>query len=193
MSEWASGNRWLGQSEMENNARIIDQILTSKGWSKNAIAALLGNMQVESSINPGIWEDLCQDPERFFEDYGRYPGLGLVQWTPYTKLLDWTGGSTSGDAELERLQYEVDNELQWFRNPQAPIPDPPMSFREWTQSTDTPGHLAYYFMWYYEHPADLDQPQRKEYAEFWFRFIGGDFLLLFGHRKKHYRKRGVNL
>ena len=43
----------------------------SKGWTAEAVAGLLGNQQVESTLNPGIWQDLTPGG-----------GWGLVQWTP---------------------------------------------------------------------------------------------------------------
>ena len=67
---WISGNRYLSISEMQNNVDILHYFFRSAGWTDNAIAAMLGNMQSESTINPGIWENL--------EPYSG--GYGLVQW-----------------------------------------------------------------------------------------------------------------
>lgn len=47
---------------------------------------MLGNMQQESGINPGIWEVL---PNANF-------GYGLVQWTPaIDKFFSWAAKNTS--------------------------------------------------------------------------------------------------
>lgn len=55
------GNYWgntfdssntLTKSQMEINATYIWSYLQSKGWTKNAVAGMLGNMQSESAINP---------------------------------------------------------------------------------------------------------------------------------------------
>ena len=55
------GNYWgndyntsnaLNQSQMEVNATYLYNALTSRGWTLNAVAGVLGNMQSESSINP---------------------------------------------------------------------------------------------------------------------------------------------
>lgn len=42
----------LVQSQMEINAQYIWSYLANQGWTKNAVAGVLGNMQSESSINP---------------------------------------------------------------------------------------------------------------------------------------------
>lgn len=164
---WIGGNRYLSQTEMENNATIIWNYLASKGWTLNAVSAILGNMQSESTINPNIWESLTVDYSR---------GYGLVQWTPASKYIDWAGADwENGDKELDRIIYEVDNGLQWFSNPNAPIVNPPITFKEFTTSTEPPETLADYFLWYYEHPAITIQPNRSEQAITWFNFLGGEF------------------
>lgn len=164
---WVWGNYFLGQEAMEHNAKLTYYYLTEKGWSLNAIAALLGNMQTESTINPGIWEGL--------QDHNMGGGFGLVQWTPATKYIDWADESEphwiNGYTQLDRIQYEADNGLQWFSNPSAPITDPPISFSQFTHSTLGVGTLADYFLWYYEHPAQAIQPQRAEQAMEWYRFL----------------------
>ena len=42
----------LIQSQMELNASYIWAYLQNKGWTMNAVAGMLGNMQSESAINP---------------------------------------------------------------------------------------------------------------------------------------------
>lgn len=53
-----SNNKYLTQGEMESNAKEIYTYLSDKGWTINAISGLLGNMQRESTINPGLWQSL---------------------------------------------------------------------------------------------------------------------------------------
>lgn len=165
MNNWIAGNRYLNEQEMQHNAQIIYSILTSNGWTINSISALLGNMESESNINPGIWENLTE-----FSG-----GYGLVQWTPYTKYSEWAGvgWENNGDKECERIQYEVDNNIQWFGNQYAPITTPPLSFYEFTQSTESVGTLASYFLWYYEHASNTDPTERISQAEKWYTFLTG--------------------
>ena len=109
-------------------------------------------------------------------------GYGLVQWTPYTKYSEWwgPGWENNGDAQCERILWEVANGEQWFANPQAPIVNPPLSFAEFTHSGEDAKTLANYFLWYYEHPEITIQPQRGENAVYWLGFV----LAILHKRKK---------
>ena len=161
MSSWISKNAYLSRDEMENTALIIWSYFGGvKGWTRNAVAALLANMQSESTINPGIWESL--DPYA--------GGYGLVQWTPYTKYSNWAGVGWQGNGskQMERIIYEMNNNIQWIATAQYP-----MTFKAFSKSIDTPENLAYAFMYNYERPASLDQPQRRANARVWYEFLDG--------------------
>lgn len=164
-TEWIAKNAYLSSAEMENNVLMAWQFFGSRGWSKEAVSAMAGNWETESTVNPGIWESLIE--------YGG--GYGLVQWTPYTKYSDWAGADwqNNGDKQCERIVYEMENGLQWFSNPNAPITSPPISFREFSTSTMDVETLANYFLWYYEHPAVTIQPQRATQARKWYEFLSG--------------------
>lgn len=161
MSNWVAKNNYLTTAEMENNAGIVRGFFEGKqGWTPNAVAALLGNMQGESTINPGLWESLIP--------YGG--GYGLVQWTPYTVYSNWAGPGwqNNGTRQCERIMHEYENGGQWY-----PTAEYPQTFEEWAHSTDTPENLAYAFMYNYERPASLDHPERKEYARAWYEWFDG--------------------
>lgn len=160
--EWIKGNRYLSLEEMKNNAIIIYYYFISKGWTINAIAGMLGNMESESTINPHIWENLSVGSG----------GYGLTQWTPASKYIDWAGSNWENpDRELDRIQWEVDNNQQWFSNPNAPTTNPPVSFKQYTQSLESVETLANYFLWYYEHPAQTIQPNRATQAKAWYNYL----------------------
>ena len=163
---WIAKNNYLTQSEMENNAIEFFNKMSSLGWSINAICGMLGNIQTESNINPGIWESLKENHSR---------GYGLVQWTPATKYIKWCGSNwrNNGGRQCERIEYECNNGLQWFSNPNAPTTSPPISFKEFKVSDLPVGTLANYFLWYYEHPKETIQPNRATQAENWHRFLEG--------------------
>lgn len=164
MFDFITGNRYLSQAEMETNARYIYNYLGSRGWSVNAIAGMLGNMETESSINPGIWEGL---------NAGTGPGYGLVQWTPYTKYTDWCAGlgldPSHMDSALQRIEYELENGLQYY-----PTDSYPETFAQFKASTKTPEYLAMAFLANYERPAEPDQPARGRQAEAWYEFLTGE-------------------
>ena len=50
-----SSNAYLTVAQMTGNAQYILNYLMARGWTKEAVCAMLGNMQSESTINPGIW------------------------------------------------------------------------------------------------------------------------------------------
>lgn len=160
-----SANRFLTKEEMTVNAQYIMSWLVSRGWTKNAVAGMLGNMETESTINPGIWQNL---------DAGNMSmGYGLVQWTPATKYLDWANARNlpmgSLDSQLKRIEYEVANKIQWIATTQYN-----MTFEQFKRSTKTPSYLAQAFLKCYERPANQNQPNRSTQAEYWFSTLSGE-------------------
>lgn len=162
-------SEYLSQAEMNQNANYINLFCFFHGWSPNAIAGMLGNMQAESGFNPGIWQN---------NDVGNMNGgYGLVQWTPATKYFEWCESRNLSDPSemdnnLTRIQYEVDNGLQWI-----PTIDYPLSFKEFTTSNKSVSYLAKAFLLNYERPADQSvekQNLRASYAENWYKFLTGE-------------------
>lgn len=166
MADWIIGNFHLTRAQSENNGIIVYETCMSNGWTVEAVSGMLGNMSSESGVNPGIFQSL-----KWMNMSG---GFGLTQWTPATKYINWAGANWySGDREMERIFYEVERNLQWFSNPNAPIVRPPLNFKEFTQSTESPETLANYFLWYYEHPAVTINPARGKRALEWYEFLYG--------------------
>lgn len=161
------GNRYLTLEEMKVNAQYILNWFTSRGWSKHAVCGMLGNMQSESTINPGIWEGL--------QEGNLNVGFGLVQWTPASKYIDWAVANgysiTDINGQCQRIIYELENGLQYY-----PTSQYPMTFREFSVSTQSPEYLAQVFLVNYERPLNPNQPQRSTQARYWFDLLvpGGD-------------------
>jgi len=165
-----SGNRYLTLPEMTDNANYILSYLIAKGWTKNAITGMLGNMQTESTINPGIWQSLISydhDPYILVESHG----YGLVQWTPFNKYTIWARDNNLDyshiDSQLMRIEYELQNGIQWISTS-----DYPMTFQEFKVSTQSPEYLAQAFLRNYERPADQNQPNRSTQARYWWDVLG---------------------
>lgn len=160
-----SANRYLSRKEMEGNALYIASALREYGFTDQSISALLGNMESESGINPGIYESL--------DDSSDTNGFGLVQWTPNTKYKTWADeyGYSYGDidGQLHRIQYELENGLQWI-----PTDTYPLSFTVFKYSKQSPEYLAQAFLYNYERPKSLDQPNRSVQARAWYDFITGN-------------------
>ncbi|WP_313631424.1 phage tail tip lysozyme [Enterococcus devriesei] len=143
----------MGQREV---AKEIWDFLLSRGWTKESVAGILGNIQSESSFNPDIWSN--------------DGGYGLVQWTPGSKLINWCNEKGMNyktvNAQCQRIQYEMENGIQWFSNPQRPDLSY-ISFKDFTKLTDIK-KAAEYFIAYYEHPANPNQPARATQAQYWY-------------------------
>lgn len=164
----------LNQTQMETNAFYIYSALTAAGWTPEAIAGLLGNMQHESTLNPGRWEG---------DSVGSGPGYSLVQWTPYTNYTDWCEANGRADPSemdnaLARILYELNNGLQYYETESYPF-----TFREFTQSTEAPYELACAFAWNYERSAVVLSGTEEEKealrqvrggaAEAWYTYLTG--------------------
>lgn len=60
----------LTMTQMEVNATYIWGYLNNQGWTLNAVAGMLGNMQSESAINPGRWQsDIVQPSDPTYAGY----------------------------------------------------------------------------------------------------------------------------
>lgn len=149
---------WLTEAQSLQNAQMVVNFLNGKDWSKEAIAALIGNMRHESSINPNMYE--------YGYEWIDDRGFGLVQWTPRSKFWDWGLGQgysesdlRSGDSQLARIDYEVNNNIQYIANGHSARygyeSKYDFSFADFRQNTQglTVDQLTEAFMWNYEGPA----------------------------------------
>jgi surface antigen len=159
----------LTRSEMEGNAKYIWNYLGSKGWSLNAVAGMLGNMQYESTINPG----------RHQVGSGENGGFGLVQWTPKKKLVEWLTNNgypeDDMDGQLERILWEKENNEQYAKNKYK------YTFDTFSTSLDNPYTLACAFafdyerswvtLWGTEAQKEVLRKERGGAAEEWYNFL----------------------
>jgi hypothetical protein len=128
----------LTEDEKKTNATYIWNYLGSKGWSLPAVAGMLGNMEHESSINPGRGE-------------AGGSGFGLVQWTPKSKFTNWLHANypkladNDIDGQLERIIAEKDNGMQYSKTNSYNY-----DFKEFSTSTASAYNLACAFAWNYE-------------------------------------------
>lgn len=162
---WTNGNPFnqgFTTEQQQNNAREIWGYFQNRNWTLEAVSGMLGNMEVESHINPGQWEEA-------YPIYGA-GGFGLVQWTPWSKFSEWAGAGWESNyiKQLDRIQYELDNDLQWIPVAQ----DGYMTFQQFTQSTRTPGDLAMVFERGYERGTPLEETRRAN-ANKWYEYLGG--------------------
>lgn len=173
---WYAPDAYLTQEHRRDNARLVKAYFTALGWSVNAICALLGNMDVESTINPGLIQGRKTELDPA-ED-----GYGLTQWTPASKLINWAERESytwrnDGNTQCKRIEYEWQNELQWEQNIA-------MSFAEFATSAEDIAYLTRVFCRNYERPGDPNMPERVARAQKWYRLLYGlPVWLLFQFRK----------
>lgn len=158
----------LTQAEMQVNASYIYSYLYDHGWTIESVSAMLGNMQAESSLNPGRWQS-----DSVYWESG---GYGLVQWTPSTKYIDWCSSMgfndcSEMDSNLSRIIFEVANKIQWYATDSYNF-----SFEEFSKSTSSVEYLARAFLLNYERPADQSesvQEYRGQLAISWYEHLSG--------------------
>lgn len=154
--------QWLTEAESLNNAQMVVNHFVGSDWTKEALAAICGNMRHESSINPNMYEyGYAWEDNR---------GYGLVQWTPRSKYWDWAVAAgldpAMGDSQLARIDYEVDNNIQWI--PRSDYGN--MTFAQFRQNAGgwSVEYLTEAFTWSYERPnqaaGENSMPDRKAFA-----------------------------
>lgn len=193
----------FGGDEFERAKRIYD-FLKSQGASPQAIAAILGNWSVESSINPKRAEgDYLSPPvgatDSSWDDEtwlaiggpaiysGAYPnilhrGLGLGQWT------DTADGSTRHTALLNyaRTQnkkwYDLDLQLDFMLHGDSPY------YQSWLKdffkNTGSAANLAQLFLTYWEGNSGDKLLERQTRATEWYYQIEKGFSQTNGGQAK---------
>lgn len=162
--------------EMKINATYIWQYFSQRGWTLNAVAGMLGNMQAESTLNPGIWQNLREWVS------SAYHGYGLVQWTPYTKYTDWCAANNYDIGDIDSALIRIEAEVEAFNGPwieglsiwQCKSGANNMTFNEFIVSTDDPAWLAVVFLLSYEKPADQSdsvKAARGRNATYWYEYL----------------------
>jgi len=160
-----SGDGRLTEQQKNDNAEFVYDYLKEKGWSDNAIFAVLGNMEHESyDINPGKWQD------------GGGSGYGIVQWDPASKYLGWAAANgyaaDSLTGQLEFLIYSMQpGRGEWFDNPNHP--GYYLSSSAFISSTASVEYLTTVFMWSYERPGAPHLDRRINNALGWESYFRG--------------------
>lgn len=169
MSNWIAlrTNQLPGftEAQKQNNVNIIASYFRGRGWTDNAIAALCGNMEIESQLNPQQFEIGSAYADTSY-------GFGLVQWTGDSRrnFVSWAGSDweTNYDKQLQRITYEqAGGYVQWI--PVAAYDY--MTFDQFAVSTQTPEYLVMAFEYSYERGTPL-QSQREAAARKWYEYLG---------------------
>ena len=189
--EYFTDNMYTTREQRTMNAKYAYYFMQKYlgGWTVESIAAMCGNWESESGINPGIWEHL---------DYGNMnTGYGLVQWTPASKMIDWANAEQLDwmdmATNLMRIEYELQNGLQWEVSGLYP-----MTFRQFQYSHLPPFRLAGAFCINYENATSPDLHERGTQANNWWRYFqtlpkatSDNLWIYYAGRAKMKQQKGV--
>lgn len=153
----------LTQQEINANALRITNNLRPLGWTDNAIAGLLANIQSEGAFNPGQCENSGgRVPYSDYEPNFPY-GLGLCQWTSTPNALMQYANSHGTIWYNGDLQCELINTGEgYFINIDFPN-EFPYSFTEFKNWTRSPYESAIGWLYNYERPQGIyDNPEETK-------------------------------
>lgn len=155
---------YLTQSEMENNATEFYGYFNSKGFTIESVAGMLGNLQQESNINPGMKQTASASS-----------GWGLIQWTPSSNLTDYATAHGSvwstGEIQTQLMWDEIINRYggQW-------IPKPSQGYgytgAEFSQLTDV-AEACKAYLYERERAGVAALNKRLTYASNWYKYLTG--------------------
>lgn len=178
-AEWhakATGGYDKESDEAQENAICIYKILYDRGWTLEAVSALLGNFHVESGYNPWRWQsDSIGTPSSS-------SGYGLAQFTPAGKYINssyaqsyegydpnysgHTGNPNDGNAQI----LFIDEHADYYSTSSYPL-----LYDEFKISTESVDYLTAAWIYNYERPADpsASLSLRQEAANYWYTYLSG--------------------
>lgn len=161
--KWVAKNDYLTNDNMENNAYIFYSVMSNYGYDLKSICAMLGNISVESGINPALWQS---------RKYGDMSvGYGLVQWTPASKYINWAKSNNydekDGYGQCVWLDKMTDKN-QWIKTTSYPL--------TWKQFKENSKHksidyLTKAFLKNFERAGIEKTNQRIDYAKRWYNYL----------------------
>lgn len=163
------------------NARNIYYILYTRGWTLNAVAGLLGNIEAESGLNPWRWESdiVLASTDMALIQSSSIHGYGFTQFTPSGKYIldanaqalptyapnfsDAAGDPADGEAQI----IFVDEHADYIATSSFP-----MSYAQYKASELSPEYLAAVWVYNYERPGSYDHvPDRQAAARYWYDLL----------------------
>lgn len=167
MADYIYGNYYLNQVQMEYNVQWLNA-WRKENWSALtdiSFYGLLGNFQQESTINPGLWQNKTIGTG----------GFGVAQWTPASKLFNWTRPRGYAD-------WDFVGQMRWIRDHTVPyeqwVPHEypyNVSWNDWVTYTGanlTWATLCFSHNW--EMAGNAQNQNRINYAYHWGAWLGED-------------------
>lgn len=186
---WIATDKYLQQDKRDENARLIWDYLTTLTWTPEAVAGILGNMDVESTMNPALIEG--RGVATLIDNntclaIGTGTGVGLVQWTGHTptppagqKLasfaIRYNKNWYDGELQCFRLEREYDEDLQFDH---GVVDGVSWDWQTYVASDETPEQLAKVWQYLYER-GGIDTQTRQDKARYYYNLFTRKPLLLF--------------
>ena len=167
----------------EHNANKVYNFLKGLGWTDNAISGCIGNMQLESYLDPACSYPRIGNTLASIDNDNalNYPNnaYGLVQWKGLSSAQPVTNQIVSyairygfqwydGEIQLQRLAWEYHEPAKF--HPQT-IDGVYWTFSKYANSTASPETLANVWMKCYEGTSSKIN-ERKQNARRWFTYFG---------------------
>lgn len=186
---WIATDVYLQQDKRNENARLIWDYLTTLSWTPQAVAGILGNMDVESTMNPALIEG--RGTHTLIDNntclaIGTGTGVGLVQWTGHTttppagqKLasfaIRYNKNWYDGELQCFRLEREYDENLQF--DPGV-VDGVSWDWQTYVASDESPEQLAKVWQYLYER-GGTDTQTRQRKARYYYNLFTRNPMLLF--------------
>lgn len=156
--------KYFSASQMQNNATEFYIYFINYGATLEAICGMLGNIQKESTLNPGIKQGSSISL-----------GWGLIQWSPSTVLTNWckTYGYNwyDGAAQCDRISCEGEG-TKGASGYWLPTSEYPYSWSEFLALTDVAEATKAYL--YERERAGIEALDlRLQYANEWYSYFTG--------------------
>ena len=153
--------KYLTRAQMENNAVEFNAYFAGK-YTLESICGMLGNIQRESTLNPGIKQTASASS-----------GWGLIQWTPSTNLTHYAGAQgrdwKDGSLQCQLINAEV---LEGYGGQWIPTKKYPYTGLQFSQLTDVEEAVrAYCFE--RERAGVVALEQRIDNGRNWFEYLSG--------------------
>lgn len=160
----------LTDEEKQNNAREFALYFKTKGATLEAICGMLGNIERESQINPGLKERESTSS-----------GWGLIQWTPSTIITNYASSKgkqwTDGELQCDKIMSE-ESSGDWIPTSQYHY-----SWKEFLALTDVNEATRAYEA-ERERAGVVAMEERLANANKWFNYLSGTPIIPTPSKKK---------
>lgn len=196
---WIATDVYLSQDKRNDNAKLVyNHLHNTLNWTPQAVAGIIGNMDVESTVNPALIQG--RNIHTLIDNYSclsisSSTGVGLVQWTGDTSTppvgqklasfairygMDWY----NGELQCFRLQREYEENIQF--DP-GTVDGVYWDWESYITSKESPSILAKVWQYLYERGGtDTETRQRK--ALYYYRILTRMPLIIYANT---YNKRKV--